>query len=286
MKLFVLVTLNGLTLAGLYFLVASGFTLIFGLLRTLNLAHGAIFLLGGYIGFSVAEVTGSWTLALVGGSLASAAVGTAVYLLLLGRHAGDVLQQALLSIGVSIVLADQILAVWGGQTYQIDPPEGIDVLLPLPLVRAYPFLRLSMLLAALIVGVALWLLLNRTRFGLRIRAGVEDRQMLSAMGVDVPQLFLGVVIVGSALAGAAGVIAATILSLSPGEDVHFLLASLIVVIVGGMGSVSGAALGAVLVALIEQYGSVYFPTYSVVLTFLLMAVMLALRPQGLRKVGT
>ncbi|MGI9417313.1 MAG: branched-chain amino acid ABC transporter permease, partial [Geminicoccaceae bacterium] len=145
----------------------------------------------------------------------------------------------------------------------------------------YPIVRLVILLASVVIGVGMWLILNRTRIGMLIRAGVDDREMLSATGVPIQLVFVGVFAFGAGLAGVAGVVGGTFQSLAPGEDIRFLLASLVVVIVGGMGSIPGAALGALLIGLAEQFGSVYAPTYAVVLTFLIMVLVLAFRPQGL-----
>jgi branched-chain amino acid transport system permease protein len=145
----------------------------------------------------------------------------------------------------------------------------------------YPIVRLVIFAASVVIGVAMWLVLNRTRIGMMIRAGVDDRDMLSAMGVPIQLVFVLVFAFGAGLAGMAGVVGGTFQSISPGEDTRFLLASLVVVIVGGMGSIPGAALGALIIGLAEQLGSVYVPTYSVVLTFLIMVAVLALRPQGL-----
>ncbi len=150
-----------------------------------------------------------------------------------------------------------------------------------PVVMMYPIYRLAVLGVAIAIGVALWLLLNRTRIGTMIRAGVDDRGMLSVSGTNVHVVFATVFAIGAGLAGFAGVIGGTALSIAPGEDVRYLLASLVVVIVGGMGSITGAAVGALLIGLAEQIGLAYFPTYGVVLTFVIMVAVLALRPQGI-----
>jgi branched-chain amino acid transport system permease protein len=149
----------------------------------------------------------------------------------------------------------------------------------------YPAVRIAILLAAIVIGIAMWLVLNRTRVGMLIRAGVDDREMLAASGVRIQYVFLAVFGFGAGLAGIGGIVGGTFQSLSPGEDTRFLLASLVVVIVGGMGSIPGAAIGAVVIGLSEQLGLVYAPTYSVVFTFLIMAVVLAFRPQGLLGAG-
>ena len=152
---------------------------------------------------------------------------------------------------------------------------------PLPIVGGYPSYRLLVLLGAAIIGFTLWWFLNKTRVGMMIRAGVDDRVMLSASGVNVQMVFAITFAIGAGLAGFAGVIGGTALSISPGEDVRYLLASLVVVIVGGMGSIAGAAIGALLIGLAEQFGLAYAPTYGVVFTFVIMVFALAFRPQGI-----
>ncbi len=291
-KTFVNTLLNGLTLGGLYFLVASGFTLIFGLMRNVNLAHGSMYLLGAYIGYEVADASGSWFLGLAVAFIAIAFSGVVMQVLVFRRMEGDDLRQTLVTIAISIIAADLMLAVWTGTTYQFAPPEWLFGATQLPVVSVirssgdavyivYPIYRLAVLGVAVAVGIGLWLFLNRTRIGMMIRAGVNDREMLAASGVNVQLVFALVFGIGAGLAGFAGVIGGTALSIAPGEDIRYLLASLIVVIVGGLGSVTGAAIGAVLIGLAEQFGLAYFPTYGVVLTFLIMVVVLALRPQGI-----
>ena len=280
-KLFFLTLLNGLTLAGLYFLVASGFTLVFGLMRNVNLAHGSLYLLGAYIGWIVGDKTGSWLLAVAAGFVAAGLVGLLMQLLVFRHMQGQDLRQTLVTIGLSIVMADLMLWAFGAQIYQFDPPELIMGAMKLPIVKAFPTYRLFILLIAIIIGLLLWGFLNRTRVGMMIRAGVDDRQMLAASGVNVQSVFAITFAIGAGLAGFAGVVGGSALSIAPGEDARYLLASLIVVIVGGMGSVTGAAVGALLIALAEQFGLVYAPTYGVVFTFMIMVLALAFRPQGI-----
>lgn len=281
MKLFLLTLLNGLTLAALYFLVASGFTLVFGLMRNVNLAHGSLYLLGAYIGYDVADFSGSWFLGVAAGFVSMAAAGLLLQVLVFRHMEGQDLRQTLVTIGISIVLADLMLAIWGGTTYQFEPPEWLYGATRMPLVRAYPTYRLALLGTAVVIGIVLWLFLNRTRVGMMIRAGVDDREMLSATGINVHLVFAITFAIGAGLAGFAGVVGGTALSIAPGEDVRYLLASLVVVIVGGMGSVAGAAIGALLIGLAEQFGLAYSPTYGVVYTFLIMVLVLAVRPQGI-----
>ncbi len=282
MSLFILTFLNGMTLAALYFLVAAGFSLIFGLMRNVNLAHGSFFLLGGYIGFEAAAASGSWLLGVAAGFFAIALVGMALQVTVFRWLAGQELRQTLVTIAISVIAADLMLAAWGAQSYQFDMPEIFWGALDLPgLDLRYSRYRLFILLVAVVIGVALWLILNKSRLGLMIRAGVDNREMLEATGINVQAVFVLTFGLGAGLAGLAGVIGGTALSLSPGEDLRYLLASLVVVIVGGMGSVGGAALGAILVGLADSFGLAYSPTYGVVYTFVLMIAILTWRPQGL-----
>lgn len=292
-KVFLNALFNGITLGGLYFLVASGFTLIFGLMRNVNLAHGSLYLLGGYVGFFVADATGYWLLAFPVAFVVVGFFGVLLQILIFRRMEGDDLRQTLVTIGISIVMADLMLWGFGGDFFNISPPAWLSGPMETFFVTGvkrssgdliymkYPMVRIVIFVASVVVGVGMWLALNKTRIGMMIRAGVDDRDMLSATGSRIQLVFVGVFAFGAGLAGIAGVVGGTFQSVAPGEDIRFLLASLVVVIVGGMGSIPGAALGALLIGLAEQFGSVYFPTYAVVLTFLIMVIVLAFRPQGL-----
>ena len=291
-RVFLNAVFSGITLGALYFLVASGFTLIFGLMRNVNLAHGSLFLLGGYLGFEFVEWTGQWLLSFVVVFVIVGIIGIGLQRVVFRPLEGQELRQTLVTIGVSVVAADLMLWVWGGEAYQILTPDWLQGPMQLPFITgynragdlvylSYPKVRIAILLAAIAIGIGIWLILNRTRVGMIIRAGVDDREILGAMGVPISVVFIGVFAFGAGLAGIAGIVGGTFQSISPGADVRFLMASLVVVIVGGMGSVPGAAIGALIIGLAEQLGSVYMPTYSVVLTFLIMAAVLAFRPQGL-----
>ena len=213
-KVFLNAVFNGITLGGLYFLVASGFTLIFGLMRNVNLAHGSLYLLGGYVGYNSIAWTGSWLLGLVIGFAASALVGIALQVLVFRRMEGQELRQTMVTLGISIVMADLMLWVFGADYYQIMAPGWLAGPTALPFVTAvkssgeavyltYPIVRLAIFGASIIVGVAMWLSLNRTRIGMMIRAGVDDREILTAMGVPIQHVFVIVFAVGAGLAGAA-----------------------------------------------------------------------------------
>ncbi len=284
--------LNGITLGALYFLVASGFTLIFGLMRIVNLAHGSLFLIGGYLGFEIASRSGSWFLAFPVVFIVVGAIGLLMQYFIFSKIEGQDLRQTLVSIGLSIILADLMLWYWGAASYSIDPPDAFANPMTLPIISninragvpiyiTHPSVRIWILIAAIVVGIAMWLILNRTRLGMLVRAGVDDREILAASGVRINLVFLGVFAFGAGLAGIAGIVGGTFQALSPGIDARFLLASLVVVIVGGMGSIAGAAVGSLIIGVAEQVGLAYAPTYSVVFTFLIMAAVLAFRPQGL-----
>lgn len=281
-RLFLVTLLNGLTLGSLYFIVASGFTLVFGLMRNVNLAHGSLYLLGGYIGFIVAERTGSWMLAVAAGFAVASLGGLLMQVLILRHMQGQDLRQTMVTIGLSIVMADVLLWIFTGQVHQMEAPAWLQgPIRGIPVINAYSAYRLSLLGMGIVIGVALWLLLNRTRIGMMIRAGVDDRAMLAAAGINVNLVFAITFALGAGLAGLGGVIGAVELSMVPGEDTRLLLASLIVVIVGGMGSVVGAAIGAAILGLAETYGLAYTPTYGVVYTFLILILVLAFRPRGI-----
>jgi branched-chain amino acid transport system permease protein len=290
--IFINALFNGITLGGLYFLVATGFTLIFGLMRNVNLAHGSLYLFGGYMGYEAGDLTGSWLFGYVIAFISCAIVGIAMQFLIFRRMEGQDLRQTLVTLGLSIIFSDLMVWVWGGNAIQIDTPEYLEGPIATPIIVAvkssgesvflyYPRVRLVIFAAAVVIGIGMWLALNRTRVGVMIRAGVDDRDMLSVLGYRVQLLFVLVFAFGAGLAGMAGIVGGTFQSLSLGEDSHFLLASLVVVIVGGMGSIPGAALGALIIGVSEQIGTVYFQNYSTVLSFLIMVVVLALRPQGL-----
>jgi branched-chain amino acid transport system permease protein len=282
LRLFAVTMLNGLTLASLYFIVAAGFTLVFGLMRNVNLAHGSLYLLGGYLGFFVAQKTGYFTLALAAGFLSAALVGLILQIAVFRFMQGEDLRQTMVTIALSIVIADLLMWGIGAQVHQLEPPEWLNgPLRGIPVINAYSSYRLALLPIGIVIGVLLWLFLNRTRVGMMIRAGVDDRGMLSASGVNVNLVFAITFAIGAGLAGLGGVIGAVELSMVPGEDTRLLLASLVVVIVGGMGSVVGAAVGAAILGLAETYGLAYAPTYSVVFTFVILTLVLAFRPRGI-----
>ena len=310
---FVTVTLNGLSLSALYFVVASGFTLIFGLMRVVNMAHGSLYLLGGYLalnfqqklfqddsgGLNLSLSAGGgggggeynligWVVPLLMSVLIIGVLGVAIQQLFLRWNQGQDLRQALITIAISVVggRPDARRVRRHRQGHQgavVIPRERVDQqrqrgLLPAVIVVG----------SALLIGLGLWLLIRKTRYGKIVRAGVDDRDMVSALGINVQLVFAGAFFLGAMLAGYGGVLGGTMLSLQPGEDTAFLLNSLIVVIIGGMGSLGGAAIGALALGLIDAWADVYlvfgdhdYTNYSILLTFALLVVVLAVRPLGL-----
>jgi branched-chain amino acid transport system permease protein len=280
MSMTVFQALNGATFAALLFIVASGFTLIFGLMRIVNLAHGALYLIGGYIGLAVASRSSSFLLALAAAGIAIAAIGLLTYTLLLRFVRGNVLRQVLLTLGLALVLDDVALVIWGGDAFTVQVPE----LLRGPLrigALAYPKYRLFLLLFSVLVFIALTLLLRRTRLGALIRAGVDDAEMVDAMGVDIQRVFIYTFMLGSALAGIGGVLGGAFLTLYPTADSDILVFSLAVVIIGGRGSLSGTAIGSLFVGMLATFGQVWFPELAYFVIFGPMALLLAFRPLGL-----
>jgi len=272
--------LNGFTFAALLFLVASGFTLIFGLMRIVNLAHGALYLLGGYIALSAAQRSGSFALALLAAAVGIALVGFVIDRVLLGFVKGFELRQVLLTLGLALAMNDLALVIWGGDTFSVPVPEWLQG--PLRIGEmAYPKYRLFVLGVGIAVFAGLWLLLNRTRLGALIRAGVDDAEIVDAMGVDIKRVFVATFMLGAALAGLGGALGGAFLSLYPTADSEILVFSLAVVIIGGRGSLLGAAIGSLLVAMLANFGQVWFPELAYFVIFGPMALLLAFRPLGL-----
>ena len=273
-------TFNGLSYGALLFLLASGLSLIFGVMRVVNLAHGSYFMLGGYVGLSVIWRTGSYVLALVAGALALAVVGIVMERVFLRRLAGQTLGQVLMTIGFALIFQDLALLIWGGDPYSIRPPSLLAGVVTAGPGR-FPIYRIFIIVIAVAVGAALWLLLDRTRIGAMIRAAVDDPEMAQGVGIRVPRVSLGVFALGAALAAFGGVVGAGFLGVYPGLDFEILPYAFVVVIVGGLGSLPGAMVGSLLVGLLDNFGKALFPELSYFTLFAPMALILALKPTGL-----
>jgi branched-chain amino acid transport system permease protein len=277
----ILQAINGVSLAALLFLLASGFTLSFGLMRVVNMAHGAYYLLGGYIGLSVARATGSFALALVAGGLAVVVLGYLVDRFLLRRTGENHLAQVLLTVGVAFVIGDVALKIWGGDFLKVPVPLALRGATELPGGLVYPTYRLFLIALGASVGVLLWILYRKTQIGAVVRAGVDDREQVAATGINVDRLFVMVSALASFLAGMAGVAGGAFLTLYPGAEWEILVYALVVVIVGGLGSLGGAMVGALIVGLLDAYGRWLLPEFSYFVLFAPMAVLLLVRPRGI-----
>lgn len=277
---FLFLTLNGLTLAALLFIMASGLTLTFGLMRVVNLAHGAFYMLGGYVGVAVYQSSGSLTLGLLSGAGAGLAIGLFMQQLLLKRVRGLELSEALLTIAIAMIVSDVLLALFGGHPKSLMPPSELRGRLDL-LVIQYPLFRILILTGAAALGIGIWLMLSRSRLGAAIRAGVDDRETAESQGINVGRLFAIVFGLASLLAGLAGVVGASYLSLAQDTGLRVLMLSLVVVIIGGLGSIPGAALGALITGVITSFANAFFPQFALFFLFAPLALVLAVRPQGL-----
>jgi branched-chain amino acid transport system permease protein len=273
-------TFNGLSYGALLFLLASGLSLIFGVMRIVNLAHGSYFMLGGYVGLSVMWRTGSYALALAVGAVAIALVGIVMERAFLRRLPGQTLGQVLMTIGFALIFQDLALLIWGGDPYTIRVPAQLSGVVTAGPGR-FPVYRIFIVVVAVLVGAGLWLVLDRTRVGAMIRAAVDDAEMAQGVGIRVPRVSLGVFALGAALAAFGGVVGAGFLGVYPGLDFEILPYAFVVVIVGGLGSLPGAMVGSLMVGLLDNFGKALFPELSYFTLFAPMALILALKPTGL-----
>ena len=275
-----LMILNGLTFAALLFMLASGFTLIFGLMRIMNLTHGGLYLVGGYVGLTVLLRSGNFLLAVLTAGVVVALLGVAVERFLLRQMRGQVMAEVMLTIGLSFIIGDVSLAIWGGDPQTIRLPGVLAASLDLGGIT-YPLFRLVVLLTGVVIAVCLWLIMERTRLGAIIRAGVDDREMVESLGINVYAIFTLLFAFGAFLAGLTGVMGGAYLSLYPGADFEILLFALVVVIIGGPGSLLGAVVGSLAVGLIDSFAKVLAPELVYFTIFAPMALVLMWRPYGL-----
>jgi branched-chain amino acid transport system permease protein len=274
--------LNGLSFGALLFLVASGFTLVFGLMRISNLAHGGFYLIGAYVAVSTVAATGNFWLGVIAGALAGAGVGLLVERGLLRRVRNQEMPEVLVTVGVSFIIADLVLAIFGGDPKSVGAggagaPTGALIIGDF----GYPYYRLFIIGVTVLIGVTLFVLQRRTRVGAIVRAGVDNREMAAAVGINIDAVFTGVFVFGAVLAGVAGAIGSGLLSLSPSSGTEILLFAMVVVIIGGLGSIAGAAVGAVLIGIIDAFAKVWLPEFSYFTIFAPMALVLVFRPYGL-----
>ena len=270
---------NGVSYGALLFLLGSGLSLIFGVMRIVNIAHGSYFLLGSYVALTVIWTTGSWLLALPAGALAIGLLGLAMERIFLRPLGFDVLRQVLVTFGFMLLFQQAALDIWGGDNFMINPPAQLTrsiVVVGLHL----PLYRIFMIALAAAIGLALWLVLERTRVGAMVRATV-DAEMARGIGIDTARVSMLVFALGALLAGLGGVIGGAFLGVYPGVDLQVLPIAFAVVIIGGMGSLAGAAIGAVLVGLADNFGKALFPEISYFTLYAPMVLLLAVKPTGL-----
>jgi branched-chain amino acid transport system permease protein len=279
-SLVLVLAVNSIALGGLLFLLSAGFSLIFGLMKIPNLTHGSFFMLGAYLAVSFMRLgLDFWSAALAAG-LGVAVLGGLVERLILRRLAGVELAQVLVTLGLSFMIADVCLMVWTGDPIQIATPAALRGATSV-LGVGFPTYRLAISVIAVVVAAALWAVLDRTRLGAMIRAGVDDPAMARVVGIRVSRLFTIVFCLGAWLAGFAGVIGGPILSVYPGLDQEMLPLALVVVILGGSGSLLGSLVGSLIVGFLYNFGQAMFPELAYVVLFLPMLIVLVVRPQGL-----
>ncbi|HKZ83844.1 MAG TPA: branched-chain amino acid ABC transporter permease [Anaerolineae bacterium] len=282
MEAFITQLLNGLVTSMLLFIVAAGLSLIFGLMDVINLAHGAFYLLGGYVALTVMEQSGEFWRALIYAPLIVALLGLIIEVVFLrrlyGRHRH--LEQVLLMFGVALIVTDFIRATWGAFVESVPNPELLSGHVTIFNVQ-YPVYRLSLIGFGLMLAFLLWLFIERTRLGAIVRAGVSDAQMVGGLGIDVQRVFAAMFAFGTALAALAGVVGAPIFSLYPGLDSEVLILALVVVVIGGLGTLKGAFYGSLVIGLADTFGKAALPEFSRFLLFAVMAAVLLIRPTGL-----
>jgi len=280
MTFWVVQLLNGISLGMLLFLLAAGLSLIYGLMRILNLAHGSYYLLGGYIGLAVIRLTDSFVLAALAAPLAVALLGVVMERFFLRRFAGQELPQVLLTFGFLFIFADLSLWIWGGNPQTLPKPEMFSSSIWIGGL-VFPSYRLFVIATGLVIGLGLWWLQERTRLGAMIRAGVDDEEMARGVGVDVSLLSTAVFGFGAFLAALGGILGGPFVGVYPGADFEVLLLAFVVTIVGGLGSLKGAFVGGLLIGLLDNFGKALFPELALFTIFAPMAIILAIRPTGL-----
>jgi branched-chain amino acid transport system permease protein len=273
-------TFNGISYGALLFLVGSGLSLIFGVMRIVNLSHGAYFLWGGYIALSVIWTTGSWALSLPLAALAVAVIGLLMERVFLRPLGFDPLRQVLLTVGFAYLFQQGALDIWGGDNMEINPPAALTHSVVIGGIYL-PLYRMFMIAMALLIGITIWLAMEKTRMGAAVRATVDDAQMARGVGIDTNRISMLVFALGAFLAALGGVIGGAFLGIYPGLDFEILPLAFAVVIIGGMGSLGGAAIGAMLVGLADNFGKALFPELSYFTLYAPMVLILAIKPTGL-----
>ncbi|WP_315835892.1 branched-chain amino acid ABC transporter permease [Bradyrhizobium prioriisuperbiae] len=274
--------LNAVQYGMVLFLVASGLTLVFGILGVINLAHGAFYMLGAYLAYWIAAYTGSFWLALVGGVIIAFVVGWLLEIVFVRRLYGrDHLAQVLLSFGLILMVDEIRLILFGKDVHSVAPPAFLSGAIQLTDNMSYPVYRLAICVFCLVVAAAIFLVITRTKIGMIVRAGAENREMARVLGIPFDRVNRYVFAVGIALAALGGIVVSPISTVFPGMGDGMLILSFVVVVLGGIGSVAGAAIGALLIGLTDTFGKVFFPSISSILIYVLMAAVLLWCPNGI-----
>jgi branched-chain amino acid transport system permease protein len=279
-KFWLIQTFNGISYGALLFLLGSGLSLIFGVMRIVNLSHGSYFLWGGYIALSVIWTTGSWGLSLPVAAFAVALIGLVMERVFLRPLGFDPLRQVLLTVGFAYLFQQGALDIWGGNNMEINPPSALTHSVVFGGMY-FPLYRLFMITTALAIGLTIWLAMEKTRVGAMVRATVDDAQMARGIGIDTNRVSMLIFALGALLAALGGVIGGAFLGVYPGLDFEVLPLAFAVVIIGGMGSLGGAAIGAMLVGLADNFGKALFPELAYFTLYAPMVLILAIKPTGL-----
>lgn len=280
MNYWVIQTFNGISYGALLFLLANGLSLIFGVMRIVNLSHGSYFLLGGYLALTIINLTGSWLLALPVSALAVAVIGILMERVFLRRLGFDPLRQVLLTVGFALLFQQAALDIWGGDNMDIKVPAVLDWSLQRGTLF-FPVYRMFMIATAACVGIVLWLVIENTRLGAVVRAAVDDAEMARGIGIDTAKVSLSIFALGAFLAALGGVVGGAFIGVYPGLDFEILPLSFAVVIIGGLGSLRGAVVGSLIVGLIDNFGKALFPEIAYFTLYAPMALILAVKPTGL-----
>ncbi len=277
--------MNGLSLGMNLFVIAAGLTLILGVLRVLNFAHGAFYMVGGYVAYTavnqLGEMPGKFWVAVATAAVALALLSLLIERLMLRRlYDRDHLYQLLFTFALVLILGDMVKVLWGTDVLSVSFPEGLDGATDLGFTF-YPSYRLFLCGVGLVTVLGLWFAVNRTRWGRIVRAATQDREMLAALGLNVPMIYATVFVIGSALAGIGGALAAPAISLYPGMDAEMIVEAFIIVIVGGLGNLWGAFLGALILGQLNAFGIMLVPDFELVLIYFMMVIVLMIRPWGL-----
>lgn len=283
-SLFLVQLLNGVQYGLLLFLIASGLTLVFGVMGILNLAHGSMYMIGAYLAYYIATLSNSFLVAVITSCFIAMIIGIIIErFLIIHLYKRDHLDQVLLTVGLIFIFNAAQSFLWGNDPLGIEVPEALSASIALTDIVEYPVYRLFISLLCILIAIGMYFTINKTKLGMFIRAGESDRAMVENLGVDISKLFTIVFAIGVTLSALAGIVSAPIVSLVPGMGEHVLISCFVVIVIGGLGSIKGAFIAALLVGVVDTFASVLLPEISSMSIYLLMALILIFKPQGLFK---